>query len=53
MTETNEPDCGICSHAWEEHDGMGDCHHPDARTFAGYCAGHEAWYHTRQHPIPA
>jgi hypothetical protein len=26
-----------CTHSWDEHDGMGDCHHPDKRTVTGYC----------------
>lgn len=33
----NENDCGLCSHAAHEHDGMGDCHHLDGRTVTGYC----------------
>lgn len=29
--------CPGCGHLWAEHDGMGDCHHPDRRTLTGLC----------------
>ncbi len=34
---TDDETCSICRHSWEEHDGMGDCHHLDARTLTGLC----------------
>lgn len=34
---TGESETCPCGHSWEEHDGMGDCHHLDGRTHIGYC----------------
>lgn len=33
--------CHICRHPWDEHDGMGDCGHLDARTRTGLCTKHD------------
>jgi hypothetical protein len=33
--------CDICPHAWDEHNGMGDCTHLDGRTATGFCAYHQ------------
>ena len=43
VVTTNSPRIGktcSCGHPWDEHDGMGDCHHPDKRTATGLCTGH-------------
>ena len=32
--------CDLCAHPYTEHDGMGDCGHPDGRTATGFCTRH-------------
>jgi hypothetical protein len=34
-------DCEACPHPSAEHDGMGDCAHPDGRTKTGFCNRHD------------
>lgn len=41
FTDRDFEPCVVCGHPCGEHDGMGDCHHPDGRTRTGLCNKHD------------